>query len=215
MYASGELHRVLGVAEPDRSPPTITISDAAVAAIGPALADAGDQRLYLVIDARFQPRFELRDAEPNAIVSLSNGLELHFDPASARRAQGAVIDWVETPHGSGLSIRLPEAPPAVRAIDVHQLRQAMDAGKVTVIDVRPAAERALAPFAGAEAFEPESHERLTGLPKDTPLAFLCHHGNASRNAAEHFVKLGFRDVVNVEGGIEQWSLEIDPSIPRY
>ncbi len=215
MHASGELHRLLGVAEPDRTPPAITISDAAVAAIGPALADAGDQCLYLVVDARYQPRFELRDAQPNAIVSHANGLDIHFDPASAPRARGAAIDWVETPHGSGLSIRLPEAPPAVRAIDVHQLRQAMDAGAITVIDVRPVADRTIAPFAGAEIFEPESHERLTGLPKDTPLAFLCHHGNASRNAAEHFVRLGFRDVANVEGGIDQWSLEIDPSVPRY
>lgn len=215
MYASGELHRVLGVAEPDRTPPAITISAAAVAAIGPALADAADQCLYLVVDARYQPRFELRDAEPNAIVSHANGLDIHFDLASAPRARGAVIDWVETPHGSGLSINLPAAPPAVRAIDVHQLKQAMDAGKVTVIDVRPAADRALAPFAGAEVFEPESHERLTALAKDTPLAFLCHHGNSSRNAAEHFVGLGFRDVTNVEGGIDQWSQEIDPAVPRY
>jgi monothiol glutaredoxin len=84
-----------------------------------------------------------------------------------------------------------------------------------VIDVRPAADRARAPFAGAEVFEPETHERLTGLPKDTPLAFLCHHGNSSRSAAEHFREHGFTDVWNIEGGIDAWAREIDPSVPRY
>ncbi len=215
MYGSGELHKLLGVAEPDRTPPTITISDAAVAAIGPAVAEADGQSLFLAIDSRFQPHFELREARPNDIVSHANGLDIHFEPASAARARDAVIDWVETPHGSGLSINLPAAPPTVRAIDVHQLKQRMDAGKITVIDVRSAGERSAAPFAGAEIFEPESHDRLTGLPKETPLAFLCHHGESSRNAAEHFIKLGFRDVSNVEGGIDQWSAEIDPALPRY
>lgn len=215
MYGSGELHKLLGVAEPDRTPPSISISDAAVAAIGPAVAEADGQNLFLAIDARYQPHFELREAGPNDIVSHANGLDVHFEPASAARARDAVIDWVETPQGSGLSINLPAAPPTVRAIDVHQLKQRMDEGKITVIDVRPAPERAIAPFAGAEVFEPDSHDRLTGLAKDTPLAFLCHHGNASRNAAEHFVKLGFRDVANIEGGIDMWSTEIDSSLPRY
>jgi rhodanese-related sulfurtransferase len=53
------------------------------------------------------------------------------------------------------------------------------------------------------------------LPKDLPLAFLCHHGNSSRQAAEHFRQLGFHEVYNVEGGIDAWSLEVDPAVPRY
>jgi monothiol glutaredoxin len=56
---------------------------------------------------------------------------------------------------------------------------------------------------------------LSALPKETRLAFLCHHGNSSRSAAEHFRGLGFRDVNNIEGGIDAWSREIDPAIPRY
>ena len=53
------------------------------------------------------------------------------------------------------------------------------------------------------------------MPKDRPLAFLCHHGNSSRQAAEHFRGLGFRQLFNVEGGIDAWSQRIDPSVPRY
>ena len=91
----------------------------------------------------------------------------------------------------------------------------LDQGAVTVIDVRPAEERALAGFAGAEVLDASSHERLVKLPKETPLAFLCHHGNSSARAAEHFREQGFRVVHNIIGGIEAWSSEIDPGIPHY
>jgi monothiol glutaredoxin len=215
MYDSGELHRVLGVVEPDRAAPSITISDAAVAAIRPALADAGAMKLFLVVDSRFQPQFQLREASAHDIVVDANGLEIRFDLASAPRARDATIDWTRTPRGEGLAIFLPAAPKAVQSLDVHALKRRLDAGDITLIDVRPAADRARAPFAGAEVFDPESHARLTALPKDTPLAFICHHGTSSRNAAEHFHEHGFTNLWNVEGGIDAWSVEIDPSVPRY
>jgi monothiol glutaredoxin len=180
-----------------------------------ALADAGDLKLFLVVDGRFQPQFQLREAGANDIVALANGLEVRFDAASAQRARGASIDWTRTPHGEGLAIHLPMAPQAIKSLDVQALKRRIDAGDITVVDVRPAADRARAPFAGADVFEPETHARLTGLPKDTPLAFICHHGNSSRNAAEHFREHGFTDLYNVEGGIDAWSLEVDPSVPRY
>jgi len=215
MFDSGELHRVLGVPEPDRTPPEITISDAAVAAIRQALADADGMKLFLVIDGRFQPQFQLREANGNEISVVANGLEISFDVASAQRARGASIDWTKTAHGEGLAIHLPMAPTSVKSLDVQALKRRLDAGDITVIDVRPAQDRALAPFAGAEVLDAESHARLAALPKDTPLAFLCHHGNSSRGAAEHFREHGFRDVWNVTGGIEAWSTEIDPGVPRY
>jgi monothiol glutaredoxin len=215
MFDSGELHRVLGVPEPDRTPPEITISDAAVAAIRQALSDAGDMKLFLVVDGRFQPQFQLREAGGNEICVVANGLEVCFDLASAQRARGASIDWTRTPHGEGLAIHLPAAPTAVKSLDVHALKRRLDAGDITVIDVRPPQDRALAPFAQAEVLDAESHARLAALPKDTPLAFLCHHGNSSRGAAEHFREHGFRDVWNVEGGIDAWAEQIDPRVPRY
>ncbi|HEY6985698.1 MAG TPA: Grx4 family monothiol glutaredoxin [Rhodanobacteraceae bacterium] len=215
MFDSGELHRVLGVPEPDRTPPEITISDAAVAAIRQALADADGMKLFLVVDGRFQPQFELREPGGSEITVVANGLEIGFDLASAQRARGASIDWTKTPHGEGLAIHLPMAPAAVKSLDVHALQRRLDAGDITVIDVRPPQERALAPFSRAQILDSQTHAHLVALPKDTPLAFICHLGNSSRRAAEHFREHGFRDVYNVEGGIEAWSLEIDPSVPRY
>jgi monothiol glutaredoxin len=43
----------------------------------------------------------------------------------------------------------------------------------------------------------------------------CHHGGRSQKAAEYFAAAGFRDVHNVVGGIDAWSTEIDPDVPRY
>lgn len=215
MFDSGELHRLFGVAEPDRTPPALTVTDAAVEKIRAALGDADDAKLFLIVDGHFQPQFQLREAGANDIVAVANGLEIHFDAASAQRARGAQIDWTSTPHGEGLAIFLPQAPQVIKSMDVHALQRRMQAGDLIVVDVRPDADRAIAPFAGAEIFSPETHARLTSLPKDTPIAFICHHGNSSRNAAEHFREHGFRDLYNVEGGIDAWSREIDPSIPRY
>lgn len=89
-------------------------------------------------------------------------------------------------------------------------------GSVTLVDVRPPAERAIAAVAVPhEGLEDGGLERLVALPKDTPLAFLCHHGGRSAQAAMYFAQQGFSDVWNVVGGIEVWSREVDPSIPRY
>ena len=118
--------------------------------------------------------------------------------------------------GSGLSISNPQAPPAVKSLSVRELHDRIVAGAIDVIDTRPAHARALAPFPSPhEVLDEDSHERLAALPKDLPLAFLCHHGNSSRQAAEHFRELGFLDIYNVEGGIDAWSQKIDPSVPRY
>ena len=57
-------------------------------------------------------------------------------------------------------------------------------------------------------------EPIEALPKDTALAFLCHHGNRSQQAAEHFRQKGFREVYNVAGGIDAWA-NVDANIPKY
>jgi len=126
------------------------------------------------------------------------------------------IDWVEDVRGSGLAITNPNAPPPVKSMTVQELHDRIVAGAIDVIDVRPAQARAIAPFPQPhEVLDEDSHDRLAALPKDLPLAFLCHHGNSSRQAAEHFRGLGFHDIYNVEGGIDAWATEVDPKVPRY
>jgi len=61
----------------------------------------------------------------------------------------------------------------------------------------------------------ETAKQIEAMPKDTMLVFHCHHGGRSQAAAEHFRSLGFTNVHNMTGGINSWSAEVDPDIPRY
>lgn len=88
-------------------------------------------------------------------------------------------------------------------------------GQVRIIDVRTAWEWDLAHVEGTELLDQDLLGELQALPTDTPLAFLCHHGVRSDHAARHFAGLGFSDVSNIVGGIEAWSLQVDPEVPRY
>jgi monothiol glutaredoxin len=214
---SGELHQLLGLPAPDRSVPTITMTETAAAAIGRAMADLPQGTgLHLSVDPGYNAQFALKEITGNELVAQVQGMELYIDVISAPRANGMEIDWVEDVRGAGLAIRNPNAPPPVQSLSVAALHERIAAGSITVIDVRPAADRAQAPFPHAhQALDEDSLPTLAALSKDTALAFLCHHGNSSRQAAEHFRGLGFRDVYNVEGGIDAWAQQIDPSVPRY
>lgn len=89
-------------------------------------------------------------------------------------------------------------------------------GSVTLVDVRPPAEREIAAVtAPFEGLEDGGLERLLALPRDAPLAFLCHHGGRSAQAAEHFRGLGFTRVFNITGGIDAWSDSVDASVAKY
>lgn len=84
-----------------------------------------------------------------------------------------------------------------------------------LLDVRTPEERETARIDGARLLDPDTARDVEQLPKDTVLVFHCHHGGRSQKAAEHFAALGFTQVFNVVGGIDAWSQDVDPSVPRY
>ncbi len=215
MFNAGELHELLGLDRPDRTPPEIYISNAAVAAIREGMSDAGGAVLHLKIDDYWRPQFVLQPPNGDEIKAESNGITVHFDVMSAARARGMKIDYIDSIEGSGLTIEMPEAPPEIHAMSVSELRDRMDADSITVIDVRPPHERDRASIDGCYPLDRDSMPELLSLPKDTPMAFLCHVGRSSMGVAEHFRKEGFTELYNVTGGIEAWSQEIDSSVPRY
>ena len=51
--------------------------------------------------------------------------------------------------------------------------------------------------------------------KDTHIIIHCHHGGRSLNATQVLRQQGFTQVQNMAGGIDDWSLQIDPEVPRY
>ena len=110
----------------------------------------------------------------------------------------------------------PHAPLEVRQMSVSELRALQESGlPFELVDVRTPAERALAQIEGSRLLDQEFYDSLVNRDRDTMLVFQCHHGMRSQSAAQHFLELGFTNLHNVVGGIEAWSREIDPSIPRY
>ncbi|MEI7035518.1 Grx4 family monothiol glutaredoxin [Fulvimonas yonginensis] len=215
MYASGELHTLFGAAPPDRTPPQITITDKAAEAIRNGIANAQGLALHLEIGPDHSAGFQLAPADDHDIVVTANGIQVHFDPGSAQRAKGIVIDWVSTVQGEGLSLKFPGAQ-EIKPLSVQELQRRLAEDSVVLVDVRPAAGRAqAAPLAQARVLEEEGYDALASLPRDTALAFICHHGNSSRGVAERFAAHGFTNVFNVEGGMDAWAREIDPGVPRY
>ena len=216
MVNTGELHTVLGLPPPDRTPPPITVTPAAAEVLRKAAADAGDGvAVRLDIDRAFRARLQLAPEDASAITTESEGVRIQIDVAGARRADGLVIDFVDDARGRGLIIENPNAPPPVGELSPRDAAARLAEGRLTVVDVRPPEERALATIRDAFSTLDGGAAALESLPKDTPLAFLCHHGGRSAQAAEHFRQLGFREVYNIGGGIEAWSETVDSSVPRY
>ena len=87
-----------------------------------------------------------------------------------------------------------------------------------LIDVREADEFEIACIAGAELLPLSQWPALAAEKLHDPaqpLLIHCHHGGRSGQATAYLLHHGFTDVTNVAGGIDAWSQEIDPSIPRY
>ncbi|WP_449446423.1 Grx4 family monothiol glutaredoxin [Thermomonas brevis] len=215
MASSGELHAALGLPAPDRTPPQITITPAAAEMLKQALANAGEGfALQVEVDKGFNARLQLAPVDASAIASESAGIRAQFNLVSAQRARGMTIDWADDARGKGLVIDNPNAPPKVRALTPAEARERVQAGTLVLVDVRPADERARAEAPVAYRHFDDGVEELEALPKDIALAFLCHSGGRSAQAAEHFRALGFRELYNVTGGIAAWA-DLDPAVPRY
>lgn len=219
MAADGSLANALGVDLKAGDPPTITISPAAGAALQQITAQQSEGRmLHLRIDARFQTGLYFAPGEDTSFSIESGGITLQIDPLSATRANGLSIDAEDTGDGPGFKIDNPNAPaaPEVQAMSVTELKALMDSGNpFELFDVRTPEERATAAIDGAQLLDGAGQAVLEGLDRATTIVFHCHHGGRSQQAAEHFAAQGFSNVWNLTGGIDAWSREVDPSVPRY
>lgn len=85
-----------------------------------------------------------------------------------------------------------------------------------LIDVREADELAICRIPGSMHIPlAELPERLAEIPAGRPLLIHCHHGGRSLRATQFLRARGRGDVSNVKGGIDAWSRQVDPSVPRY
>lgn len=107
---------------------------------------------------------------------------------------------------------------AYRNLTTADVKAMLDQGaSFRLIDVREPNEHAIARIEGAELLPLSQHDQwIDTLPRDVELVFFCHSGFRSQQIAGHLAsRHGFTNVANMLGGIDDWSMRVDSSVPRY
>lgn len=102
----------------------------------------------------------------------------------------------------------------------EEVKRRLDAGEsLALIDVREPFEHAVARLEGAELIPMQTvPERLAELQEKAahaPLIVLCHHGVRSLNVVHWLRRQGIENCWSMAGGIDFWSVSVDPAVPRY
>ena len=105
---------------------------------------------------------------------------------------------------------IPEAAP-------EEIQRRLESGEnLLLIDVREREEVAVAALSDALVCPlSEAAEWIDRLPKDQPLVIFCHHGIRSMRVAVALAQRGHENVINMSGGIDLWSTQVDARVPRY
>jgi rhodanese-related sulfurtransferase len=109
-----------------------------------------------------------------------------------------VLDLAMTPHELAVKLREP-APPRL-------------------LDVRQPEEHAFVALPNSTLIPlGELAARMDDLEewKDDEIVVYCHHGIRSGQAAAQLHAAGFANVHNLAGGMDRWTIEVDPTLPRY
>ncbi len=111
----------------------------------------------------------------------------------------------------------PNLTVAVPQIPVRELQERMASGQPFILlDVREPYEVEMARIEGANLIPlGELPARWQELDGEKEIFVFCHSGVRSERAAEFLRSAGLAKVANVAGGIDAWSQEIDPEVPRY
>lgn len=115
---------------------------------------------------------------------------------------------------------MPEPSSLPLEISVQETRRllAAETAGLCLIDVRDPDEYAFCRLPGAELISlpvlpAEAGARLPD--KSADIVLYCHHGMRSARAAEYLRQMGYAKARSMVGGIEKWSTDIDPTVPRY
>jgi adenylyltransferase/sulfurtransferase len=101
-------------------------------------------------------------------------------------------------------------------ITVEQLKAKLDNGeKPFLLDVREPYEYQKANLGGHLIPTSMVPLRLNELDPLKEIVVYCHHGVRSQFIVEYLLKHGFSNVKNLAGGIDAWSVNIDPNVKRY
>lgn len=115
--------------------------------------------------------------------------------------------------------------PQVISLTPADLKSRLDRGeRLVVLDVREPDERGFAaigltaptvdlhvPMGEIQA----RHDEIRAAAEGLPVVVYCHHGVRSMVVATFFARRGWTGLHNLDGGIDAWSLQVDPEVRRY
>jgi len=102
-------------------------------------------------------------------------------------------------------------------ISPREVKERLDRGeKLLLVDVREPHEHALCRIEGASLIPMGAiPANLQKLDSDEDVICFCHHGMRSLDVANWLRHQGVTTAKSMAGGIDRWSTEIDPTVPRY
>jgi monothiol glutaredoxin len=119
MFASGELHKALGVERLDPITPTISITDAAVQVLEQARTQQGaDGGLHISISPSFRYSLGFGPQQPGEVAIEANGWQVYVENDSTQRANGLTIGVIDTPQGGQLHMENPNERNSVSTLDL-------------------------------------------------------------------------------------------------
>lgn len=211
---SGELKDKLGDLV-SNALPKVSITPAARTELAAAI-ESPEEAIRLDVSPTFDHDLAVGVPDRSDVVLVVDGLRVSLPRAALGRADGIVVDLVSTPEGPAFKIDNPNEPARVKRMSPKELKSRLGQGAaLTLVDVRPEGERARASIAGFRGLDEALLRELVDGPKDREIVVLCHHGMRSHRAAEELVQAGLKNVHNLVGGIDAWSTDVDPSVPRY
>lgn len=219
MVRSGEMTEVLGRPPMELVKPEVKLTASAQAAFLRFWDTDGETEepvVRLTIGSDWEALLDLDEERDGDIVIEYDDLALVMTGSTAKRANGVVIDFVERGSQVGFKVDNPGRPPMVKQLSVGELSDWITKGKPhLLIDVRTVEERVSAKIEPSVFLDDELRGTLDAMDRGKTIVCYCHHGRRSQQAAEHFLRMGFRDVYNLQGGIDAWSLHVDAEVPRY
>ncbi len=103
------------------------------------------------------------------------------------------------------------------SITVSELKSKIDAGTPPfILDVREEHEYSICNLGGVRIGIDQIEDSLTQIPKDKDVVVHCHHGGRSQRVIDFLIEChGYKNLMNLAGGIHAWALQIDPKMAKY
>jgi adenylyltransferase/sulfurtransferase len=156
----------------------------------------------------------------DALAMTFRELKLRRDPACpVCGSNPSVKELIDYQEFCGIRPDVDLASSSMQSMSARELHERLERGDdLTVIDVREPEERALCAIEGSRLVPlGELAARLGELDSTKDTVLQCRTGKRSAKAIELLVQAGFSNarLWNLEGGIDAWARDVDPTMPRY